>query len=47
MNPVVMPANSPVEAPLDKGIASLESTSETGGPTTCGGAILKPLKKAK
>ena len=34
MNPVVMPSNSPVEAPLDKGIASIESTSETGGPAT-------------
>jgi len=45
MNPVVMPTNSPVEAPLDKGIASLESTSETGGPATFGRAILKPLKR--
>ena len=45
MNPVVMPANSPVGVPLKKGIASLESTSETGGPATFGGAILKPLKR--
>ena len=30
MNPVVMPANSPVEVPLKKGIASLESTSLSG-----------------
>ena len=35
MNPVVMPANSPVEVPLKKGIASLESTSLSGSAVSC------------